>query len=77
MNLFKYTEEDEDETLTDAQIKKKKLRKQSQRLENEPLFKGKVNLNLEDVENADEVWLIKVPKRVSIGILYVGVFTIQ
>ena len=67
MNLFKYDDIVEDENgLTDGQIKKKKMRKKSQRLENEPIFKGKVNLSMEDLNAADEVWLVKVPKMVSI-----------
>ena len=67
MNLFKYDDIVEDENgLTDGQIKKKKMRKKSQRLENEPIFKGKVNLSMEDLNGADEVWLVKVPKMVSV-----------
>ena len=67
MNLFKYDDIVEDENgLTDGQIKKKKMRKKSQRLENEPIFKGKVNLSMEDLNAADEVWLVKIPKMVSI-----------
>ena len=67
MNLFKYDDIVEDGNgLTDGQIKKKKMRKKSQRLENEPIFKGKVNLSIEDLNGADEVWMIKVPKMVSL-----------
>ena len=69
MNLFKFSEENATEELTDVQQTKKKLKRKSQRLENEPIFSGKVNLKLNDVENADEVWLIKVPKKVNIYIL--------
>ena len=65
MNLFKFSEEDATEELTDAQLSKKKLKRKSQRMESEPIFSGKVNLKLNDVENSDEVWLIKVPKKVN------------
>ena len=67
MNLFKFDDivGDDENSLTEGQIKKKKMRKKSQRLENEPIFKGKVNLSIEELNSADEVWLIKVPKMVS------------
>ena len=68
MNLFKFSQEDASEELTDAQLTKKKLKRKSQRLESEPIFSGKVNLKLNNVENADEVWLIKVPKKVYFNI---------
>ena len=68
MNLFKFSQEDASEELTDAQLTKKKLKRKSQRLESEPIFSGKVNLKLDNVENADEVWLIKVPKKVYFNI---------
>lgn len=32
--------------------------------ENDPVFKGKVNLSLKELQNADELWLVKVPKSV-------------
>ena len=68
MNLFKFSQEDASEELTHAQLTKKKLKRKSQRLESEPIFSGKVNLKLDNVENADEVWLIKVPKKVYFNI---------
>lgn len=64
MNLFQVEDYENSEGLTEGQIKKKKLKRQSQRLENEPIFTGKVNVGQEDVQRADEIWLIKVPKIV-------------
>lgn len=43
---------------------KRRLRKRMNRDENEPVFKGKVNVSLKDLQNADELWLVKVPKNV-------------
>ncbi len=64
MNLFRYDNDfSEDEGLSEAQRKKKKMRKRMNKPENEPSFKGKVNCTLEELQKADELWLIKLPRN--------------
>lgn len=61
MNLFRFSEdysEDEDNR------ERSRVRKRMNRGENDPVFKGKVNISLEELQNADELWLVKVPKEV-------------
>lgn len=67
MNLFGYDDvSEEEEGLTEAQIRKKKFRKRLNRPDDEPMFKGKVNLSMKELQKADEVWLVKVPRKVSV-----------
>lgn len=66
-NLFRFGNDDsEDEELNEVQRQKNRLRKRLSRPENEPAFKGKVNLSLKDLQNADELWLVKLPRNVSL-----------
>ena len=65
MNLFGYYDHSEDEGLTENQIIKKKMRKRANRSDTEVLFKGKVNLSSKELNQADEVWLVKVPRVVK------------
>lgn len=64
MSLFRCKENlSEDETQTDAQIQKKKIRLKMNRSENDPLFTGKLNLGLKELQNAEELWLVKLPRN--------------
>jgi len=64
MSLFRCEENlSEDENHTDAQIQKKKIRLKMNRSENDPLFTGKLNLSLKDLQNAEELWLVKLPRN--------------
>jgi len=65
MSLFRYAENlSEDENHTEAQIQKKRIRMKMNRSENDPVFKGKVNLSLDALQNAEEeLWLVKLPKN--------------
>ena len=71
MNLFQCGEDcSEDDGLSQAQKQKKIMRKRMSQVENEPIFKGKVNLSIKELEKGDEFWLVRVPKNVSAIELY-------
>ena len=69
MSLFRYAENiSEDENHTEAQIQKKRIRMKLNHSENDPVFKGKTNLALEDLKEGidsenHELWVVKLPKN--------------
>ncbi len=60
MNFFGYYEHSEDAFTEDKKIR---LGQQTNRRQgNEVVFKGRVNLSSKEISQADEVWLVKVPR---------------